>query len=217
MTYDKTEKDFYIEKDTILNIECNNCNTKITIKNISDEFVELEIEDSNILTMESINEGVVNVKIEKGEIYEYYLSSAYALTIKIISESTDKLIKKLTIQNGNYIAGESIELEGYNNVLKCNYKQSQNIFSGNPKEDNKYCEISKEDNEYIFTLIQKINFDEKVPDDDYEEGGSTGNLSLEYQDDTTLIKEFGSYMPKDVNELYQAIVNKLNSSNSINK
>lgn len=217
MTYDKTEKDFYIEKDTILNIEGNNCNTKITIKNISNEFVELEIEDSHILTMESINEGIVNVKIEKGKMYEYYLPSAYALTIKIMSEYTDKNIRKLTIHNGNYLAGELIELERFNDILKCNYKQSQNIFSGNPKEENKYCEMSKEDNEYIITLIEKINFDEKVSDDDYLEGGGAGNLSIEYEDGTTLIKEFGSYMPKDINELYRAIINKLNSSDSINK
>ena len=66
-------------------------------------------------------------------------------------------------------------------------------------------------------MIEKINFDEKVSDDDYLEGGGAGNLSIEYEDGTTLIKEFGSYMPKDINELYRAIINKLNSSDSINK
>lgn len=91
MEYDKTEKDFYIEKDTILNIEGNQCSTKITVKNISDEFVELEIEDSNILTIENITKGIVNVKIKKGKMYEYFLPSAYGLTIKIMSESTNKI------------------------------------------------------------------------------------------------------------------------------
>lgn len=137
--------------------------------------------------------------------------------VRCIVGYTDKNIRKLTIHNGNYLAGELIELERFNDILKCNYKQSQNIFSGNPKEENKYCEMSKEDNEYIITLIEKINFDEKVSDDDYLEGGSAGNLSIEYEDGTTLIKEFGSYIPKDINELYRAIINKLNSSDSINK
>lgn len=84
ITYDRTEKEIFIEKGTILNIEGNNCNTKITIKNITDENVELEIEESNILTMESIKDGFINVKIEKGKSYEYVLPSTYELTIKII-------------------------------------------------------------------------------------------------------------------------------------
>ena len=65
--------------------------------------------------------------------------------------------------------------------------------------------------------MKKIDFDEKVSDDDYLEGGSAGKLSIEYEDGTIQIKKFGSYMPKDIIELYQAIMNQLNSVSDINE
>lgn len=125
-----------------------------------------------------------------------------------------KEIRKLTINNGNYLGRELIILDVFKDVIKCNYKKSQSVLSGNAKEKNKYCELSKKD---IFPLIEEINFDEKVSDDDYLEGGGAGNLSIEYEDGIILNKEFGSYMPKDINELYQVIINKLNSADSINE
>ena len=125
-----------------------------------------------------------------------------------------KEIRKLTINNGNYLGRELIILDVFKDVIKCNYKKAQSVLSRNAKEKNKYCELSKKD---IFPLIEEINFDEKVSDDDYLEGGGAGNLSIEYEDGIILNKEFGSYMPKDINELYQVIINKLNSVDSINE
>ena len=82
--YDKTENDFYIEKDTVLNIEGNNCNTKITVKNISEEYVELEIDDDNIMSIENMFSGNINVIIKRGEKCVYTWPSSYFLRIEII-------------------------------------------------------------------------------------------------------------------------------------
>lgn len=87
IVYDKTEKVFTIEKNTVLNIPGNHCNTKIVVKNISDDFVELEIEDSNILTIENIYGDGLNILIEKGKSYDswdYSIPSGYRLLIEIM-------------------------------------------------------------------------------------------------------------------------------------
>lgn len=168
----------------------------------------------NILMSASSDEEVVEIvkciveftesKTETEDFYKKYFAPS----------SKKKKIKKLTINNGNYLEMELIILYAFKDVVKCNYKKSQSVLSENVKEKNKYCELSKKD---IFPLIEKINFDEKVSSDDYLEGGGAGNLSIEYEDGTILNKEFGSYMPKDINELYQLIINKLNSVDSINE
>ena len=82
--YDKTEKDFIIEKGTVLNIKGNNCNTKITVKNISKEYVELNIDDDKILSVENMFCGNIDVIIKRGENRLYTWPSAYVLEIEIV-------------------------------------------------------------------------------------------------------------------------------------
>lgn len=82
--YGKTKNDYIIEKDKVLNIEGINCNTKITVKDISEEYVELEIEDDNIMSMENMFSGKINVIIKRGEKRVYTCPSNYFLIIEII-------------------------------------------------------------------------------------------------------------------------------------
>lgn len=42
-------------------------------------------------------------------------------------------------------------------------------------------------------------------------------MEIIYDNGVILTKKISSYMPKDINELYQSIINRLNSSDSINK
>ena len=82
--YDNSDKKFHIKKDMVLNIEGYNCNTKIIVKNIFDNYVELEIYDDNIMTMENMYSGSINVIIEKGKKYEHHFPpSSYDLIIEI--------------------------------------------------------------------------------------------------------------------------------------
>lgn len=85
VTYDHISKEFAINEDSILNIEGNGCNTTIKIKKLTDEYVEIEIEDSHIFIMEGNSLlQTINTKIPKGKKYEYFLPSAYLIRIEYI-------------------------------------------------------------------------------------------------------------------------------------
>lgn len=131
------------------------------------------------------------------------------------NEVYDRNIKTITIQNGNYISEETIQLEKKDNILKCNYSQTKNMISENPIEENKSFEISKEESQKIYNLIQKINFDSIISNDDYLEGGTAGKIVILYEDGNISTKEFGAYIPDDIAELYKAI--KLFCDNEIRK
>lgn len=121
------------------------------------------------------------------------------------NEVYDRNIKTITIQNGNYIFEEVIQIEKKDGILKCNYNQTKNMLSENPIKENKSFEISKEESQKIYNLMQKINFDSIISNDDYLEGGAAGKIVILYEDGNTFTKEFGAYMPDDINELYKTI------------
>ena len=83
--YDNTQKEFFVIKDTILNINSEYCDTTLKINKITDIDMEIEIRDSfvyNLDNMDDINKIVVNIK--KGDMYEYSLPSEYLLKIKYL-------------------------------------------------------------------------------------------------------------------------------------
>lgn len=85
VTYDRVSEEFNIKEDSILNIDGNGCNTTIKIKKLTDEYVEIEIEDSHIFIMEGNSLlQTINTKIPKGKKYEYCLPSSYLIRIEYI-------------------------------------------------------------------------------------------------------------------------------------
>lgn len=82
VTYDRVSEEFNIKEDSVLNIDGNYCNTTIKIKKLTNEYVEIEIEDSQIQIFSM--EKTINTKIPKGEKYEYCLPSEYFLIIEYI-------------------------------------------------------------------------------------------------------------------------------------
>lgn len=125
----------------------------------------------------------------------------------------EKSIKKLIIKNGNYIVHEKLELWGFNDILKCNYNQVRSFASKNPGEKNEIYVILEEDKINIYNSIDKIDFKEKPNENDYGEGGSAGSLTIVYEDNTMLIKEFGMHMQNDITNLYELIKNMLRVDN----
>jgi len=159
----------------------------------------------------------INICKENNDLHDAIISlssdeDVAKLTNYIVKHSQllekNKNIIHLTIKNGNYLASELIEIKGDNNRLICNYKKIQEMIADNIKEENISYEISQEDKEKIYKLIKKIDFNEKVSNNDYLEGGSAGEITVEFDDGTMLSKEFGSYMPSEIVDLYQFIISR---------
>lgn len=183
----------------------------ISVYNLNDKLFIQSFLESNKCTVNIETNKIIGIW-DNGNKYivEFDENGKFKNGNMIAERAKGKNIKKLTIQNGNYISNELIEIQGNNGVLECNYKQCKNIIFNNTSEENKCVELSKDDIENIIELIRRIDFNEKVSNDDYLEGGSAGKVIIEYDDSTTIIKEFGSYMPKDVSDLYQVIIRKMN-------
>lgn len=126
------------------------------------------------------------------------------------------MIKKLVFENGNYLSQEKIELWGFNNILKCHYKQINTKLSQDASEKKEFfLLLSNEVEREICSLINKINFQTTASTNDYLEGGSAGRLIISFDDNTTQIREFGAYLPEDITNLYTLIVNSLDINKSI--
>lgn len=121
------------------------------------------------------------------------------------NEIYDKKIETVTIQNGNYIDDEFMQIRRNDDVLEGYCYQRKNKISQKTIVEDMFFKISKEEAQKLYYLIQKINFDSIISNDDYVEGGSAGYLSIIYADGNTSTKKFGAYMPEDITELYQAI------------
>lgn len=125
-------------------------------------------------------------------------------------------LKKLIFENGNYLSQEKIELWGFNNILKCHYKQINTNISKDPVEKNElYLFFSQEVEREICSLVNKIDFSATASKDDYLEGGSAGHLTILSDDDTMQTKEFGSYLPEDINNLHELIIDSLDIDKGI--
>lgn len=126
------------------------------------------------------------------------------------------MVKKLVFENSNYLSQEKIELWGFNNILKCHYKQTNTKLSQDTSDKKElYLLISQEVEKNICSLVNKINFQGTTSADDYLEGGSAGHLTISFDDNTTQTREFGAYLPEDITNLHTLIVNSLDINKGI--
>jgi len=89
INYDHIEKVFYVQEGEKINIDGNNCNTKISINKIGNKFVDLQIEDDFFFAMGESLDGKVITKIDYEQAYEYIIPSLYFFRIEVMKPQTN--------------------------------------------------------------------------------------------------------------------------------